>query len=152
MGREEENSSGPARGNVKLSLLDGKRFKKIEEDYKKISMSIFFMRRVPFVFLILVLLTGCAGWNKMPRKARWDVLSRQEPSLTENEKILILDHLVVVGMSKYIARLSWGSPFKVNKITTALGTEEQWVYEDSWSGKWKFLYFDTAGKLTCIQD
>jgi hypothetical protein len=54
---------------------------------------------------------------------------------------------VAVGMSvDDVLSSSWGKPQSVNRTTTALGVNEQWVY-----GGGNYLYF-TNGKLTAIQN
>lgn len=57
----------------------------------------------------------------------------------------ILEEKVWIGMTKEMARESWGLPQDINRTITANGVHEQWVYGDS------YLYFDD-GILTTIQD
>jgi len=57
----------------------------------------------------------------------------------------ILEGKVWIGMTKEMARESWGSPQDINRTITANGVHEQWVYGDS------YLYFND-GILTTIQD
>jgi hypothetical protein len=53
-----------------------------------------------------------------------------------------------IGMSaKTVAeKSSWGKPDKINRMTTARGTSEQWVYDNG-----GYLYF-TNGVLTAVQN
>lgn len=59
---------------------------------------------------------------------------------------LIIQHKVKIGMTKEMARESWGIPEDINKTTNQYGTFEQWVY-----GGGNYLYFDN-GVLTTIQN
>lgn len=59
---------------------------------------------------------------------------------------LILKGRVRIGMTKAMARLSWGEPSDINTTTTAYSTHEQWVYSVG-----NYLYFEN-GKLTAIQN
>ena len=47
-------------------------------------------------------------------------------------------------MTDEMARISWGSPEKINKTVTSYGAKEQWVYDND------YLYFE-GGKLTSFQ-
>jgi hypothetical protein len=58
----------------------------------------------------------------------------------------IADGKVVIGMTKEMCRLAWGSPMNINTTTTKYGTNEQWVYSLK-----HYLYFDDS-KLTAIQN
>jgi hypothetical protein len=53
---------------------------------------------------------------------------------------------VVIGMTPEEARMSWGNPKSVNRTVTALGVDEQWVYNDL-----TFIYF-RDGKVTAVQN
>lgn len=72
------------------------------------------------------------------RQAKWraeqDVL-RRKPGVS-------------VGMTKddVLTKSSWGAPFSKNRMTTAAGVEEQWVY-----GGRNYLYFKN-GVLVAIQN
>lgn len=59
---------------------------------------------------------------------------------------LILSHKVHIGMTKDMARESWGRPQDINRTITQFGTHEQWVY-----GNGNYLYFDDD-RLTTIQN
>lgn len=58
----------------------------------------------------------------------------------------ILSGKVRVGFTKEMCRFAWGSPYDINRTTTAYGTHEQWCY----SG-YNYLYFD-GNTLTSIQN
>ncbi len=58
----------------------------------------------------------------------------------------IADGKVIIGMTKKMCRLSWGSPRDINTTTTNYGKNEQWVYSLK-----HYLYFEN-GKLTAIQN
>lgn len=58
---------------------------------------------------------------------------------------LILKHQVVLGMSKEMCKLSWGSPRDINTTIVTGLTHEQWVYSLK-----VYLYFEN-GNLTAIQ-
>lgn len=52
-----------------------------------------------------------------------------------------------IGMSQTeVIQGNWGYPSHINKTTTAMGTREQWSYDEG-----KYLYFDN-GVLTAIQE
>ncbi len=53
---------------------------------------------------------------------------------------------IFIGMTKEQAKLSWGSPKKINKTVTGNVTYEQWVYNNG-----DYVYFRN-GKLTSWQD
>ncbi len=53
---------------------------------------------------------------------------------------------MALGMTKSQATTLWGSPQKINRTRTTVGTSEQWVYSRN-----RYLYFDN-GILTAIQD
>lgn len=59
---------------------------------------------------------------------------------------LILSRKVRVGMTKEMAKASWGKPSDINRTINQYGTHEQWVYEGG-----SYLYFDDD-KLTTIQN
>lgn len=81
---------------------------------------------------------GIAAMNK--RKA--NLIDKYGESIAN----LIIQHKVKIGMTKEMARESWGIPEDINKTTTQYGTFEQWVY-----GGGNYLYFDN-GVLTTIQN
>lgn len=58
----------------------------------------------------------------------------------------ILKEKVWVGMSKDMCRDSWGNPDDINTTTTIHGSTEQWVYGYS------YVYFNTNGQVTTIQN
>ncbi|OPH57686.1 hypothetical protein BC351_04000 [Paenibacillus ferrarius] len=63
---------------------------------------------------------------------------------------MIKDGYVKIGMTKLMARYSWGAPDKVNKYSSKYSYSEQWVY--NYTSSMSFLYFDEDGKLTNIQN
>lgn len=81
---------------------------------------------------------GIAAMNK--RKA--NLIDKYGESIAN----LIIQHKVKIGMTKEMARESWGIPEDINKTTNQYGTFEQWVY-----GGGNYLYFDN-GVLTTIQN
>ena len=56
----------------------------------------------------------------------------------------ILDKKVQIGMTSEMCKMSWGSPEKINRTTTAGKSSEQWVYSNN------YLYFEN-GVLVAIQ-
>lgn len=67
-----------------------------------------------------------------------------EKKFGKNNLAKILQGNVSIGMTKEMAKISWGEPDKINQTITAAGTHEQWVYNNN------YLYFDN-NKLTAIQ-
>ena len=57
----------------------------------------------------------------------------------------IFNHEIWIGMNTVMARLSIGSPIKINRSTGSWGTNEQWIYKN------KYLYFKN-GVLSSWQD
>lgn len=55
---------------------------------------------------------------------------------------------VRIGMSEACVRQAWGGPGSINKTITSRGTEEQWVYHNSY--RYNFLYMEN-GLLVSIQ-
>lgn len=74
---------------------------------------------------------------------------KKDNTLSQEEKNLIIQGEVKIGMSKKVARLSWGEPTKVNTTINASGREEQWVYRSNFD-KTKYLYFEN-GKLVSVR-
>lgn len=60
---------------------------------------------------------------------------------------LILQGKVVIGMTKEMAKESWGIPIDINRTVTGSKVYEQWIYE----GYKNYLYFEN-NKLTTIQN
>lgn len=58
---------------------------------------------------------------------------------------IILEGKVRIGMTKTMCEEAWGHPDEINKMTGSWGTDEQWVYGNS------YLYFEN-GELTTIQN
>ncbi len=57
-----------------------------------------------------------------------------------------------IGMTTWEAREStWGPPDEINRTTSTLGIQEQWVYGSWRYGKIKFLYFNN-GRLSSISE
>ena len=56
----------------------------------------------------------------------------------------ILNKKVQIGMTSEMCKVSWGSPEKINRTTTAGKSSEQWVYRNN------YLYFEND-VLTAIQ-
>ncbi len=59
---------------------------------------------------------------------------------------LISAGYIKIGMTKEMAKYSWGEPNKINRTVFATHSHEQWVYPDG-----HYLYFDN-GILTAWQD
>lgn len=57
----------------------------------------------------------------------------------------IFNHLIWLGMTDVMAKLSIGNPININRTTGSWGTREQWIYKN------RYLYFEN-GKLTSWQD
>lgn len=60
---------------------------------------------------------------------------------------LILQGKVVIGMTKEMAKESWGIPYDINRTVTESNVYEQWIYE----GYKNYLYFEN-NKLITIQN
>lgn len=63
---------------------------------------------------------------------------------------LIVRNSVCIGMNKAAAIESWGKPDDINKTTSSIGVQEQWVYKGKNYDN-KYLYFEN-GVLTTIQE
>ena len=59
-----------------------------------------------------------------------------EKKFGKTNLIKILEGSVSIGMTKEMAKVSWGEPDKINQTITAFGTHEQWIYSNN------YLYFD----------
>jgi len=69
----------------------------------------------------------------------------EKSNSTNKEKKLIISGKTWIGATSEQAELGWGRPDRINRTTTAYGTEEQWVYGSS------YLYL-TDGRVTAIQN
>lgn len=69
----------------------------------------------------------------------------RHPDWSDRAWEAIRNQQVYVGMTQEMCLMSWGSPDRVNKTTTAYGTREQWIY------KYGYLYLDD-GTLSAIQN
>lgn len=56
-----------------------------------------------------------------------------------------------IGMTSDQVVAAWGRPQDINTTTTAHGTHEQWVWEDSDGLPYQYAYMED-GVLTAIQD
>lgn len=64
----------------------------------------------------------------------------------EKIQLAIIEHQVILGMTKEAVILSWGNPKDINKTVGSWGVHEQWVYTNG-----KYLYFEN-GLLTSWQE
>jgi len=60
-------------------------------------------------------------------------------------KQAVVARKVKIGMTAEQARMSWGTPERINETLTRSGTQVQWIY-----GSNQYLYFEN-GRLTTIQ-
>ena len=63
----------------------------------------------------------------------------------------VLDEKVFVGMPSSFVLLSWGEPSKINSISTANGTDEQWVYRRGDAVQGSYVHIQN-GVATTIQN
>ena len=86
-------------------------------------------------------------WNTIDEKVMTvDSFKNMEKKFGRVNLDRIINPKVWIGMTKEMAKLSWGEPSDINKTITAEAVREQWVY-----GSGSYLYF-TNNKLTTIQN
>jgi len=111
-----------------------------------------------FLFLALIMtLTSCVHLvdhtehqpvvSKSVQRAELIKASPYAEHWSEQEKELMIEGKVQLGMSENQVRIAWGPPRDINRSVGAWGSHEQWVYNDFGP----YLYFEN-GVLTSRQD
>ena len=92
-------------------------------------------------------------WNNRREHEKWlnsvDEYFAENPHREENKE-LVLNKQVAIGMNKSEATLAWGKPSSVNRTTNIWGSNEQWVYRRG-DYNASYIYFDN-NVLTTIQN
>lgn len=70
------------------------------------------------------------------KQAVRDSYVKTHPDLPEKIKSAVLKGELVLGMKAADAKASWGAPEKINRTVGAFGTNEQWIFGDT------YVYFD----------
>ena len=121
------------------------------------------MKRLSFLFLAIVMLTGCIesfDAYLVRRRMERQTYVNTHPELSENVKTAIKEGHLLIGMTEDQVKIIRGAPDEINYTTTAYGSSEQWVYghmagthysTDDYLIPDYFLYFE-HGLLTAIQD
>lgn len=68
-----------------------------------------------------------------------------------NDWPIIDAHQVAIGMTTQSVEASWGPPTEINSTTTAIGTEDQWVYRPCDTCTASYVYLE-GGLVTAIQN
>jgi hypothetical protein len=97
------------------------------------------MKPYYILFLLAVLLTGCATTSSIPkrtaeRRAAYDALPPEQQALVDQGHIK-------VGMSTNAVYLAWGSPSQVINGESAAGPTTTWIYSGTgWQqrGYWSY--------------
>lgn len=74
-----------------------------------------------------------------------DINSKHVLNNPSSDQVVIKDKPSIGMTAQQVKDNRWGSPKKVNRTTTAYGTDEQWVYDNG------YVYL-TDGIVTAIQD
>jgi len=84
--------------------------------------------------------------EKEKQEKKKKILEEYTNKFGEEYAKLIIGQKVVIGMTKEMCLLAWGTPYDINKITTSSMIQEIWSYSMK-----TFLYFED-NKLTLIKN
>lgn len=93
----------------------------------------------------------CSTYGEMPNKTIATEI-KQRQLFPDEFWSLINSNRVVVGMTKLSVLASWGRPEAINRIRTANDENEQWCFHRMYARGDEYVYFNSLGIVTAIQD